>query len=94
VLQAKLVNAPPAGQNASPSALANSLAQALTGSLTPPATAPPPASVNSLREAFANIGVYDGLELKIRGEDTRDVYRDPALLISGSAQLTFTVAGP
>ena len=30
----------------------------------------------------------------MRGEGTRDVYRDPALLISGGAELTFNVIGP
>jgi hypothetical protein len=93
MLLAKIDNAPPAGQAATPAALANALTQALTGSLTPPGTTPPPASVKSLREAFADVGVYDGLELKIKNEDTRHVYHDPQLLITGSTELAFTVIG-
>lgn len=44
------------------------------------------------RKAFSAVAVYDGLELKIKGHKARHVYRDPAMLITGSASLTFRVA--
>jgi len=54
--------------------------------------AAPPRTIAALREAFSGVGVYDGLELKIKNHETRHVYRDPQLLITGSAELAFTVA--
>jgi len=92
MLVARIESAPPAGQAVSPAALANALTQALTGSLTPPGMAAPPRTIAALREAFSGVGVYDGLELKIKNDETRHVYRDPQLLITGSAELAFTVA--
>ena len=88
---AKIVNSASAGTNAA-DALASALTSALTGSAGagPPMTKPP-ASIAALRKAFSGVGVYDGLELKIRGEPTRRIYRDPAQLITGSARLAFRV---
>jgi hypothetical protein len=46
-----------------------------------------------LRKKFTAVGVYDGLDLRIKGETTKRLYRDPGQLITGSATLLFNVVG-
>jgi hypothetical protein len=88
---ARLVNSASAGTNVA-DALASALTSALTGGAGPSGPmSKPPGSIAVLRKAFSGVGVYDGLELKIKGEPTRRVYRDPAQLITGSARLAFRV---
>jgi hypothetical protein len=90
-LVARLVNSTSAGTNVA-DALASALTSALTGGAgTSGPMTKPPGSIAALRKAFRSVGVYDGLELKIKGEPTRRVYRDPAQLITGSARLAFRV---
>jgi hypothetical protein len=87
----KIAGSASAGTNAA-DALASALTSALSGGVS--ASGPrtkPPTSIAALRTAFRGIGVYDGLELKIKGEPTRRIYRDPAQLITGSARLVFQV---
>jgi hypothetical protein len=90
-VSAKLVNAGSAGANAL-TALANALTAALTGSLGFGSSSGPPKTPAALRKAFAGVAVYDGLSLKIHGEKTKRVYRDPSTLITGSVKLRFVVA--
>ncbi len=52
--------------------------------------APAPTSLSELRAMVAQIGPYDGLTLSARGRHFAH-YRDPALLIAGSASLRFLV---
>jgi hypothetical protein len=88
---ARIASGAPAGTSTA-EALAGALGAALTGSPAPTGlTIKPPRSIAALRKAFDGVSVYDGLELKIQGETTRRVYRDPAELITGSARLVFQV---
>jgi hypothetical protein len=94
-LVARITNpAEQASQNAPASALVGSLASALGGSETSiggPAP-PPPSSLAALRRQFAAIGTYDGLQVRFGHAPPRRVYRDPNMLIDGSARLVFRVA--
>ena len=83
----RIVAAGSAGTSAA-DALAAALGAALTGMSSGP---PPPATPAALRKAFSAVGVYDGLELKIKGHKARHIYRDPAQLITGGAKLVFRV---
>jgi hypothetical protein len=76
-----------AGSSAS---LASALAAALTGASGGP-SGPGPASLAVLRHQFAGVAAYDGLDLSLAGRATRRLFRDPSLLILGSAPLSFTV---
>jgi hypothetical protein len=88
---ARIENGSSAGASAA-GALASALTAALTGSASSPGSgSKPPTSIAALRTAFRGVAVYDGLQLKIKGEKTRKVYRDPAQLITGSAKLVFNV---
>ena len=73
--------------------LGSLLTSALTGSSGPNGPTKPPASVAALRRKFTAVGVYDGLDLRIKGETTKRLYRDPGQLITGSATLLFNVVG-
>ncbi len=50
--------------------------------------ADPPSSIAQLRHQFDSIPPYDGLIARISGHRPIHAYRDPALLIAGSAKLT------
>jgi hypothetical protein len=89
-LVAKIVNADSAGQSAT-AALANALAAALTGAFGGGGSQTSPATPAALRKAFSDVSVYDGLTARIRGEKSQRIYRDPSLLITGSAKLKFLV---
>jgi hypothetical protein len=79
-----------AGSDESAAGLTSALANALSGGPTGP-SGPGPASLTAVRNQFAAFGPYDGLDLSLAGHPTRHVFRDPALLILGSAPLVFTV---
>jgi hypothetical protein len=51
----------------------------------------PPGSVSELRRAVAATAPYDGLVLRFGRHRPSRVFRDPALLITGQAKLTFRV---
>ena len=89
-------SAPPGGANA----LASQLSVVLIGAPGPSAPSPPPPpSVPALRQQFAAIASYDGLVATFGGPagthlpagPTERVYRNPALLINGEADVTFSV---
>jgi hypothetical protein len=92
-LTAKISNS---SASSSSDALGNALASALfggggTGSLG--GSSPrPPRSLAELRKAFAGVGVYDGLDVRFGQRKPRHIYRDPSMLINGSAKLVFRVA--
>ncbi|HUO73748.1 MAG TPA: hypothetical protein VMU39_23455 [Solirubrobacteraceae bacterium] len=87
-----------ASSTGGPSAAASALSAALTTALS--GTSPsdssgggsPPVSLGALRKAFAGVGVYDGLVARFGGAESRHAYRDPNLLITGTARLVFQVA--
>ncbi len=84
-----------AAQNAASSALVSALASALGGtaiSVGSGSSPAPPASLAALRQQFSAIAQYDGLQVKFGDGSARHVYRDPNLLINGSARLVFQVA--
>lgn len=74
----------------STASLTSALASALSGGPTG-LSGPGPASLTVLRSQFAAIGPYDGLDLSLAGRPTHHLFRDPGLLILGSAPLAFTV---
>ena len=53
----------------------------------------PPASLAALKAAFAAVPGYDGLRVAFAKQKPRHAFRDPKLLITGSAPLTFDVKG-
>jgi hypothetical protein len=93
LLLAKIVN--PTSQSSaggSPQALAQALASALGGGPGgSPSMPPPPTSLAGLRNAFAGVSIYDGLELHLGRRRAVRIYRDPGLLITGQARLVFQV---
>jgi hypothetical protein len=65
----------------------------LTGALGGPESGPsgPPASFSQLRSAFAQIPSYDGLTARLGHGKPQHIYRDPKLVITGDATLSFLV---
>ena len=55
--------------------------------------ASPPGSIAELRRQFDSIPSYDGLLARISGHGPVRAYRDPALLVTGTARLTIRVRG-
>jgi hypothetical protein len=55
---------------------------------------PPPPTIESLRKAFAGISNDDGLTISSRATGTHPIFRDPALLITGTAKVAFDVVAP
>jgi hypothetical protein len=85
---------PGAGSSQSgPAAALGSLAIALGGGPAGPPAGGAPTSIAALRDAFAGVATYDGVQVSFgrRGEPD-PAYRDPALLILGAAKLRFRVA--
>ena len=75
----------------SPDALSAALANALFGSgASGPAPAPPD-SLKALRKAFAGVGSYDGLQVRVGHRKAKHMYRDPSLLITGQAKVHLLV---
>src|SRR5881275_698222 len=78
-------------------ALGNALAASLFGgngsggSIGGPSPSPPD-SLSQLRKAFASVGIYDGLNVRFGMRKTRHAYRDPAVVLTGSAKLVFRVS--
>jgi hypothetical protein len=92
-LVAKLQNAgSAAGGPGAGSALVSSLTSALSGEGLPGGAASPPASIPALRKAFARVGTYDGLVVGFGSRQRQHAYRDPKLVINGSAKLIFRVS--
>jgi hypothetical protein len=56
-----------------------------------PSSSTVPNSLAQLRKAFAGLATYDGLTAHFRGHGSVRPYRDAALLITGSARLSFRV---
>jgi hypothetical protein len=82
---------PPPGPQSQADSLAGALGVGLSGSGSGPANIPAPRSLQELRERFASIPSYDGLIGRWLGQRGRHVYRDPALLLTGSVKLRFVV---
>jgi hypothetical protein len=65
------------------------LALAIIGG--PPPSNPPATSIASLRAQFAGLSNYDGVTATVGRRRLERVYRDPSLLITGSAELPLFV---
>jgi len=50
-----------------------------------------PQSLPALKKAFAALPGYDGVEVRLGHAKARHAYRNPALLVTGSAHLLFIV---
>ena len=74
----------------SAASLTSALAAALSGGSSGP-SGPGPMSLAALRTQFAAVAPYDGLDLSLNGHPARHLFRDPALLILGSAPVAFMV---
>jgi hypothetical protein len=74
---------PPSGNGGS--SLVGQLSVALGGGPSGPSGSPP-SSVAALRRAFTAIGTYDGLRARIAPLPAQNLYRDPNLMITGSAR--------
>jgi hypothetical protein len=72
------------------------LVEILTGSLGGPlpGSSGPPANLAQLRSQFAKIPSYDGLTAHLGRGQTRHVYRDPKMVITGTAAFSFKVKAP
>jgi hypothetical protein len=53
----------------------------------------PPASLAALKKAVATVPGYDGISVVFAKQQPRHAFRDPKLLITGSAPLSFDVKG-
>jgi hypothetical protein len=80
--------APPSSMGANNLTAALSLALGGSG---PGPSGPPPDSLKQLRKQFASIASYDGLDVRYGHGGPKHLYRDPALLITGSAELVLVV---
>jgi hypothetical protein len=89
-LSAKIAEASGAG-GGSTAALLSALSQALGGGAFGPGQ--PSSSPAALRQAYASIAIYDGLDARFSGRPARRLYRDPKLLITGRTRLAFRVSG-
>jgi hypothetical protein len=91
-LTATLDGPPAPGPPPNPaSGLTGSLAVLLGGSGPSGPPPPPPTSMATLHSEFAGIANYDGLRIRWSAGKPHELYRDPALLITGDTKLHFEV---
>jgi hypothetical protein len=83
--------APQPGGSGQLGLLGSSLASLLSGS-GPPQPPPVPTSIKQLRGEFAAIGTYDGLTANLPGNNGEHIFRDPNLLIYGTASVQLRVS--
>lgn len=79
------------GGGAGSAGLISQLAAALAGGGAPTPSGAGPASIAELRAQIAGIASYDGLSIRLGGRRAARLYRDPSLLILGSARLVLDV---
>jgi hypothetical protein len=71
--------------------LLSALGSLLGGPPGPPLPGPTPSSIAQLRQKFAGIANYDGIDARFNGGRKKPVYRNRSLLITGKAALPIVV---